>query len=143
MDNLHSLYLEMMNEFHDFCKKNNLTYYMVGGTLLGAVRNQGFIAWDDDVDLAMPRPDYEKFIRTYNGNLKLKNRHNDHGHFFPYTIILNSSTPFVQIQDPQQKMVGKILVHFDLYPVDGLGNNIRKANRITKKISFLKNILYK
>lgn len=54
--------LKIIKLFADICEKNNLRYFMVGGTMLGAARHQGFIPWDDDVDLGMPRPDYEKFL---------------------------------------------------------------------------------
>ena len=52
--------LEMLLYFDQFCKENHLMYYLCGGCLIGAVRHQGFIPWDDDVDLFMPRPDYER-----------------------------------------------------------------------------------
>ncbi len=52
--------LEMLLFFDTFCKKNNLKYYLCGGALIGAIRHQGFIPWDDDIDVFMPRPDYEK-----------------------------------------------------------------------------------
>ena len=55
----------IMCQFGDFCKAHGLRYQLFGGTLLGAVRHQDFIPWDDDVDLAMPRPDYDKFIALY------------------------------------------------------------------------------
>lgn len=54
--------LNLARIFSDFCEKNGLRYYMVGGTMLGAVRHKGFIPWDDDMDFGMPRPDYERML---------------------------------------------------------------------------------
>ena len=54
--------LRMLNIFADFCEKNQLRYYLCGGTVLGAVRHQGFIPWDDDIDVMMPRPDFERLV---------------------------------------------------------------------------------
>ena len=52
--------LEMLLFFNHFCRENNLTYYLCGGGLIGAIRHKGFIPWDDDIDLFMPREDYER-----------------------------------------------------------------------------------
>lgn len=57
--------LELLRDVHDFCISHNINYTLYGGTMLGAVRHKGFIPWDDDVDVAMPRPDYERFIKSY------------------------------------------------------------------------------
>ena len=54
--------LELLKIFHKLCKKHNLTYWLDSGNLLGAYRHKGFIPWDDDMDVAMPREDYEKVI---------------------------------------------------------------------------------
>ena len=54
--------LDMLVYFRDFCQKNNLTFYLIGGGLIGALRNGGFVPWDDDADVLMPRPDYEKLV---------------------------------------------------------------------------------
>ena len=58
---IQSKIIELLRLFIDVCENNNLTYYALGGTLLGAVRHKGFIPWDDDIDLGMPRADYERF----------------------------------------------------------------------------------
>ncbi|MDE7384825.1 MAG: LicD family protein, partial [Anaeroplasmataceae bacterium] len=55
--------LEMVKIFIEICEKNNLKYFACGGTLIGAVRHNGYIPWDDDIDLMMPRKDYEDFLR--------------------------------------------------------------------------------
>lgn len=54
--------LDVLSEFHRFCEQHNLRYYLIGGALIGALRHQGFIPWDDDVDVAMPREDFERFL---------------------------------------------------------------------------------
>ena len=57
--------LKIMKDIHDFCVKNNISYSLYGGSAIGAIRHKGFIPWDDDLDIAMPRPDYDRFIKTY------------------------------------------------------------------------------
>lgn len=59
--------LSIMKEIHEFCVQNNIRYSLAYGSLIGAIRHKGFIPWDDDMDIVMPRPDYERFCRTYKG----------------------------------------------------------------------------
>ena len=69
---LRSLQLVILNLariFSEICERHHLRYFMVGGTMLGAIRHKGFIPWDDDMDVAMPRPDYEKFLDIVRGEL--------------------------------------------------------------------------
>ncbi len=60
--------LNVLKTFADICDREGLTYFLYYGTLIGAIRHKGFIPWDDDIDVAMPRPDYEKFIAWCRAN---------------------------------------------------------------------------
>lgn len=118
--------LDMLKEILKIIDKHNLRYFMLGGTMLGAVRHKGFIPWDDDIDLGMPRPDYEKFIEIckteLNQPLKLvyyKNQ--DKTDRFSY---------FVQIQNTDTKIIQHIAkeeyqthVWIDIFPLDGMPGN--------------------
>ena len=65
LDELKAIELDIMKKVHDFCKQYKLTYYLAYGTLLGAIRHEGFIPWDDDLDVWMFRDDYEKFLELF------------------------------------------------------------------------------
>ncbi len=65
---VHDADLDILRFFDGFCSDNGLRYYLAYGTLLGAVRHRGFIPWDDDVDIWMPRSDFEQFAKKFNGN---------------------------------------------------------------------------
>ena len=62
LQELQQLEFEILKVFHAFCQKHGLRYYLCGGTLIGAIRHKGFIPWDDDIDVMMPRPDYMKLV---------------------------------------------------------------------------------
>ena len=64
--------LKLFREVDEICREHNLRYVLAGGSLIGALRHEGFVPWDDDVDLYMPRPDWEKFIEiVFGGGQKL------------------------------------------------------------------------
>lgn len=65
--------LEILECFDRFCREHELTYSLLGGSLIGAVRHQGFIPWDDDVDIMMPRKDYERLFELWNREIENKN----------------------------------------------------------------------
>lgn len=119
--------LEILKQVISICEKNGIEYYALGGTLLGAVRHQGFIPWDDDIDIGMPRKDYEKFLRIAREELR-----------YPYTIVSEEHTigytkAFAAIRDLSTKIVmisSKIhseeSIWLDIFPIDGMPSGFFK-----------------
>lgn len=117
-EEIRSYQLELLHNLVDICEENNLVYYLCGGTLLGAIRHKGFIPWDDDIDIFMPRPDYE-IIQT----LTLKEP-------FMWTSFKkgNSTYPFLKIQNTttlvkENNNVNPTNIWVDIFPIDGLFSN--------------------
>ena len=139
---LQALLLSMLESFHNYCQENNYQYYIVGGTLLGAVREKGFIAWDDDVDIAMPRSDYERFIQTYNGEYRIAHYSKSKNCVYPYMKLLHPTLTLVNIVDEQFGFKDKVLVQFDIYPIDGVGNDLSKARIYARRIQKIRHFTY-
>ena len=66
VEELKMLQLKILDSIDDFCKKNEIQYFLFSGTLIGAVRHKGYIPWDDDVDICMKRKDYDRFFAEFN-----------------------------------------------------------------------------
>ena len=90
IDEIRKISLEILIDIDRFCQANNILYFLACGTLLGSIKYGGFIPWDDDIDIMMPRPEYERFINSYSNNkfsiLKPKS-----GMYF-YTKVYDNST---------------------------------------------------
>ena len=67
LTDMRNIQLEILDRIDNVCRKNGLRYSLGGGTLLGAIRHKGYIPWDDDIDIMLPRPDYEKFLKIFDG----------------------------------------------------------------------------
>ena len=130
--------LEILDYVTKLCTNLNLTYYLMWGTLIGAVRHQGYIPWDDDVDIAMPRDDYEKLIDYFISNekeedlYKLYSVRNRKDYFYSVSRIINSKTIIRDIH--KSKIIqDKGGVFIDIYPLDNAGNTYKLANRFLNK----------
>ena len=126
--------LKVMKIIKEICEKENIRYFMIGGTLLGAIRHSGFIPWDDDVDLAMPRKDYERFLEVSNkylpSNIFVQNFRTDDKYRYYITRVLNKNIlveekRFIGVDTPQA------YASVDIFPIDGSPN-----------IKFFRNIHY-
>lgn len=128
---IHEELLEMVKDFHLFCEENSLRYYIIGGTLLGAIRHNGFIPWDDDMDIAMPRKDFERFLEIYPQN-KYKIITYKSGRDYKYYLPKLYNEDYII-----KEKTGNITNLFiDIFPIDGMPDNALK-----RKIHIFK-ILY-
>ncbi len=97
---LKTIEVDILKEFISVCDKLHLKYYIIAGTLIGAIRHKGFIPWDDDIDVAMPREDFEKFIihgqELLPSHLFLQTNKSDPEFVFNYAKIRNSNTTFIE-----------------------------------------------
>lgn len=115
--------LSILKEFISICKDNNLTYYALGGTLLGAVRHKGFIPWDDDIDIGMPREDYEKFKKIASNALSdnYKFLSEDTSNYKKaFSVIRDDSTKIIMNYSNEEQEES---LWIDIFPLDGMPSN--------------------
>lgn len=120
MDGLHQTILEIMDEIHRISEKHELHYVLLAGSLLGAVRHQGFIPWDDDLDIGMPRKDYEKFKSILDTELKDEFYYIDiqnHPHYaLPFLKVMKKGTVVQEKSAP--KDIQPYGIYVDVFPFD-------------------------
>lgn len=117
--------LEALKFFDNFCRKHDLTYYLCGGCLIGAVRHKGFIPWDDDTDVLMPRPDYEKFLELYkkeNPSERFVLVNDDDVHYSGNIFATLNDTDHTMVKEYQQNMDTPHGIPLDIFPIDGLAD---------------------
>lgn len=127
-DEARALLAGYLGTFADYCEARGLRYFLCGGTLLGAVRHHGFIPWDDDIDVMMPRPDYEAFIRLaekepVGAPLKLMGPQNDKNYLWPFIKLADTRTALVELQYRRRHrrwMRERYGLYIDIFPIDGL-----------------------
>ena len=120
---------QVLRAVRDVCEANNIAYSLTGGTLIGAVRHQGFIPWDDDIDIMMPRPDYDKFIQIVKAGDYGFDLHcletDGQEYLYPFAKACCRGT-LLKERSVQETRVA-LGVYVDIFPVDGAGNNLRLA----------------
>lgn len=136
--------LEILKKVADWCQELNLRYCLAYGTLIGAIRHKGFIPWDDDVDIMMPRPDYDKLLAFLAehperlGNLKVFNPQTCPQ--YPYMITRISDVRYHIVAENEEPY--GLGVFIDIYPYDGLGNTMEEALRYGLKGDRLSSLCY-
>lgn len=120
--------LKIMKAYHVACRENRLTYYMLGGTCLGAIRHKGFIPWDDDMDVGMPREDYDRFCQIAKdilpNNLELRFYKTTEESPFHFAKLINRNTTLIEPKY-HDYVEG---IYIDLFPLD----NMTEYNLINK-----------
>lgn len=139
IEELKQIQLGILKRVATFCDKNNITYFLAYGTLLGAIRHKGYIPWDDDIDISLPRPDFERFVATFNDM-------NEELEVLSWGNNANWNIPFAKVHDKRTSMRENtrvpldIGVNIDVFPIDGLSNDRNTATMLVRRILFYSNI---
>ena len=126
--------LDILKKVDKYCRENNLRYSLGGGTLLGAVRHKGFIPWDDDIDIMMPRPDYDKFVRGFNGydeDLTCGAYEVDRNWYHPFAKVYHNKTFMREIRN-----LNSVGIFIDVFPLDGFPSGLLERKMYLKCIYF-------
>lgn len=137
MDRLKAVEKELLKSFISVCEKLNLKYYLLGGTLLGAVRHKGFIPWDDDIDVGMPRADYEIFIKEGQKYLPeeyfIQARSTEPDFHACFAKIRNSKTTFLETPIRHFKVNHGVFI--DIFPLDFCSSDPKVRKRQKRRIN--------
>lgn len=137
---IQKLEINILKEFDAFCQKEKLTYYIAYGSLIGTIRHHGFIPWDDDVDIVMPREDYEKLIDRYEkitDRYVLFSMYNKEHWPYAYAKCVDMNT---EMEEATYKS-GKLGVYMDIFPLDGVPEDSVRRMLHLQYVNFLHYLL--
>lgn len=135
--------LDLLKKFMEVCDKYHLRYYPSGGTLLGCIRHGGFIPWDDDIDIDMPREDFEKLAavadKEFLSPYFLQTAHTDPGYFSGHAKLRNSNTTGMIPEDAMFDYNKGIFI--DIFPLDFIPDNCLRAKYFCSKVAVFRNVI--
>ena len=134
LQELHDEELRFLIWFDRFCEEHGLRYSLTGGTLLGAVRHKGFIPWDDDIDVCMPRPDFDRLL-AMRDLLPDRYRIDDattSRFVYPFAKLFDTS---VYVQEPAYEGVMEEYLWIDLFPMDGVPDDAVQFERMRQRVN--------
>lgn len=113
--------LKILKDVHSFCVENGIMYSVAYGTLIGAIRHKGFIPWDDDVDIIMPRPDYDRFCANYKSDrFKFRCRQNDKKCYLAFARVYDDERTTTETMIPWCSGNGGVWI--DVFPADNVSD---------------------
>ena len=134
--------VEILNHIDKVMTENHIPYYLDGGTLLGAVRHKGFIPWDDDIDLIIPREYYRDSVDALakaGGPYKVLSRYLDKDYPYLFTKVIDSRTVLIERGLAPKTELG---IYVDIFPLDFLPEEENSRKHFLKKIWILRKVAY-
>lgn len=128
--------MDLLSAFADCCEENHLTYYLAYGSCLGAVRHQGLIPWDDDIDVSMPREDYNKLlqlVRDKKVNLNILSKENTDGYPQFFAKVSDTRTVLTSLYMNDIEGLGAFV---DIFPMDSVQLTEKHKQKLKKGLSF-------
>jgi len=142
LNELQKVSLDILVDVHNFCVQNNIKYSIDYGTLIGALRHKGFIPWDDDVDIVMPRPDYEQFCKNYQSkDYQLIYYGNDPTALATFARVVDSKRTHYETERPWTKQ--KSGVWIDIFPIDGVETSPQRYAKRYERLRRICKVAYK
>lgn len=127
----------ILSSIHNLCKENNIEYFIIGGTALGAVRHKGFIPWDDDIDIGMTRENYERFLElspdALGNDFIIADRKYEKNCPFPYAKVRLKRTKFIEYVNYGIKNISTG-VYIDVFPFDKIPSDVDLYKKQFKKV---------
>lgn len=131
--------IEILQVVHTFCSENNIYYSLTYGTLIGSIRHKGYIPWDDDIDICMPRPDYNRFIKLFNTQktrYKITSFELEPSFPYQYAKVSDMDTLLIEYSDLKYELG----INIDVFPIDGIKLN---SKTLAKQIFYHKMLDFK
>lgn len=138
------LQLKLMKEIDAFCTANNIRYYFIGGSCLGAIRHKGFIPWDDDIDIAMMRDEYERFVELargqFNNDTYFVQNYQSDPWMIPALTRLCIRKTYVDIKSEHHHKNCKN-TYIDIFPLDNVPDNVELRKRHRNKLYIIDRLI--
>lgn len=138
LNEIRNIQIDILNHFCDFCAEHHIRYFLCNGTLLGAVKYGGYIPWDDDIDVCLPRSDYHRLLALYpkadTSDFDLRAFELDPDFGFPFAKLSDTKTRLVE---GRVKDIG-LGVNIDIFPIDNWGNSQKEISKLYNEMQKLR-----
>ena len=138
VNEMRKIQMDILLFIHQFCIDNHIQYSLAWGTMLGAIRHKGYIPWDDDIDIMMTRPEYDRFCKLFHDDrsiYKLHDVHTDKKWIYPFAKISDERTIRVE-----KNALDEIGINIDVFPIDFYADSYEDAMKALKRMKFWKKI---
>ena len=127
--------MEILKVVHRFCVENDIKYSLSFGTLIGAIRHKGFVPWDDDLDIMMLRPDYDRFCRTFKAQgFEVVSRHTRKDCLISFARVCDTERTCVQSMEPWIREQGNLGLWIDIFPVDSVPDDYESFHKLWQEL---------